>query len=155
MFSRIIIVVVLLCNLSCGENESQSQVKTADAHVTQALSLHVSGQTEESISELRKAIELDPAHTQAHRLLAHSLRTMGDDSEESISLFRKAIELDPGHARTYFDLAFTLRTNIGQNSKNVTNEIVAALRKAIELDPNLDDAKQMLERMTTESAPAK
>ena len=67
--------------------------------------LNQKGQYEEAIPILRKAIELDPKHANAHNNLGWALNGKGQ-YDEAIPILRKTIELDPKHAYAHSNLGW-------------------------------------------------
>ena len=66
-----------------------------------------SGQPEKALSTIEKAVELDPASGQVHRVLGN-VQSELDQVEEAIGSYRTAIRLDPGDAWALNNLGLML-----------------------------------------------
>ena len=84
------------------------------------------GDADRAVSELRRAIECDPAMVQAHRYLGNLLVNAGD-SDGAIASLRRAVDLDPDHAETWNNLGTAL------HYANRLADAEAAYRRALSL----------------------
>ena len=89
--------------ISAGELDSAIPAK-AKKEFQRASELAASGQTEEAIIHLRKAIEMYPQYLMAHNDLGAQLLSL-EKLDEAAAEFRRAIEIDPK--------AFNPRLNLG------------------------------------------
>ncbi len=96
---------------------------------------------EEAKKVYEKILSLDPKDDIAHDSLANILHKLGED-EEAIMHHRQAIDLDPEYAPHYFNYANTLY-DLGRNA-----EALQQYQKAYEIDPSLEEAKNMIEKLS-------
>jgi tetratricopeptide (TPR) repeat protein len=92
---------------------------------------------DKGIECLRKAIEFDPKHADAHHNLGAALASQGK-LDEAIAVFRKAVELDPKKAILHYHFGKAL------SRQGKWDAAVAAYRKAIERDLKHTDAHYAL-----------
>ena len=90
---------------------------------------------------LEQLLAEDDTHDMAHAMLANVLHHLGED-EAAREHHEKAITLDPEYAAHYFNYANTLYDR-GENEAALVQ-----YQKAYALDPDLDDAKQMIEKLS-------
>lgn len=95
------------------------------------------GRHDESIENIRRALELDSTSAQIHNNLAAALRARGD-YEDAIVYYRRAIELDPEYARAHENLGSML-LEIGN-----ADEAAHCFRRALQLAPELVSARENL-----------
>lgn len=114
--------------------------------------LHDQGKPQEAITYYRKAIERDPVLIHPYRELGIALKELNrrpndaasyyawglslsaQQRQEAIAHYRKAIALNPSFARAYHSLGTAL-IYTENGSTNLSDEVIAALRKAVELVP--------------------
>jgi serine/threonine-protein kinase len=97
------------------------------------LALRASGEREEALAVLRRAVQLDPAHAAHHADLGAALEE-SDDLSEAIAAYRKAIEIRPGVASIHRRLGVALQKD--GDAEGAT----AAWGTAIQLEPDWADA---------------
>ncbi len=100
-----------------------------------------SDQLESAKERLQKLIESEPNNDMAHALLANILHKL-DNNDEALSHHKRSIEIDDSYANHYFNYANTLY-DMGRN-----DEALNAYRRAYELDNSLDDAKEMIKKLS-------
>ena len=84
---------------------------------------------EEGLTELRKAVALDPADALAHKALA-----AWSDGEEAKAAYRAAVRLDPNDVYTRIELGTMLL------NENDANGAFAEFRAAVRIDPKNEKA---------------
>jgi TolB-like protein/DNA-binding winged helix-turn-helix (wHTH) protein/Tfp pilus assembly protein PilF len=113
-----------------GEKEFRRAIEQnpgyATAHHWYAWHLALLGKNDEAISEMKKALSLDPLSLIINADLAELL-LIAHHTEESIEQSRKTIELDPNFAMAHNQLAQ------GFLQKRMYREAIGELQKAIEL----------------------
>jgi tetratricopeptide (TPR) repeat protein len=67
------------------------------------------GQVDESLAHLQKALEIDPNYKAAHFNLANTLLQMGR-IEEAVSHLQRVLAIDPGDAEALKNMAWVLAT---------------------------------------------
>ncbi|MGV8840481.1 MAG: tetratricopeptide repeat protein [Bauldia sp.] len=97
--------------------------------------------TDEALRALDTAIGIDPDYTSAYYLRGF-IRWAGDEDAAALADFTRLTELSPLTAR-YQEALGTVHYRMGN-----TAEAIRALSSAILLDPNLGDARFMLEELT-------
>ena len=82
-----------------------------------------------SVSDIRKAISLEPSNAEYRELLARSLALSGASLDEAISDYRTAVQLDPYESRYWLDLAgaYQVAGRIDEQEHSV--------EQAVEADP--------------------
>ncbi len=93
-----------------------------------------------ALTDLTRAVALDPALYQAHYLRGNALMN-SDDGDGAIAEYREAIKLKPKQPRTYFQLALALR------SKHDESEEESVLRSLLDIDPQYAMAHSELGRI--------
>src|ERR1700733_10499523 len=91
------------------------------------LAAHVAATPE--LSNLNKAIRLEPSNAEYRELLGRTLALSGASLDEAISDYRIAIDLDPYEARYWLDLAGAYQV------AGRVNEEGESVEHAVELDP--------------------
>jgi len=89
--------------------------------------LQTQGKLEAAVAAYRKAIQIDPNHSNVHNNLGFILAEQGN-LEEAITEFQTAIQLDPNYAKAYHGLGEILRV------QGKLDEAITAYQKAIQLD---------------------
>lgn len=89
---------------SCRRAIELSDHLAPPVHITLGIIHRDTGKYEEAIKEFQKAIQLDPANSDAHRELALVYENLGK-SEEAEKAYKKAIELKPDYWAGYNHLA--------------------------------------------------
>jgi ribosomal protein S12 methylthiotransferase accessory factor len=94
----------------------------------------------QAIEKLEAAESHDPERTDVHNLMGFCHFKLGDH-EKAIECFRKVLKLNPASAIDY--------ANIASNYRDMGNaqEAVRYYRLALELDPDIDFARESLERL--------
>jgi tetratricopeptide (TPR) repeat protein len=98
------------------------------------------GLPHEAAEMYRKSLELNPGSATAHYNLAASLAGSGE-LPEAEAHFKSSIEIEPT-SRAYTALGMV------QSQQGRRDDSLASLRKAIELDPDNQQARQLLEQTT-------
>ena len=98
-----------------------------------AVALHESGDTEQALASLRRAVALDPQCAEAQYNLGVMLREAGA-LEEAIEAYRSALELEPGLADTYNNLGGALCEQ-GEVAQGID-----AYKKALAIAPEFREA---------------
>jgi tetratricopeptide (TPR) repeat protein len=88
----------------------------------------------------RRALELNPAHADAHVNLGRLLQEAGA-AQAAVEQYRAALETDGRHATAAFNLGLALE-DLGRRS-----EAIAAYQRAITADPEFADAHYNLSRL--------
>ncbi|UCF94440.1 MAG: fused MFS/spermidine synthase [Desulfobacterales bacterium] len=124
-------------------------------HVLRGIIHALDGQIREAIQDYGKAFETNPHDKSAKYLLVQSLErfyvTKGDelqlegDLQNAISSYRKALEVKPDSTNALYNLAFAYIR------KGMPDEARQALSEALELNPNMENARRLLERLATPS----
>ncbi|HEY71936.1 MAG: hypothetical protein B6I35_05605 [Anaerolineaceae bacterium 4572_32.2] len=112
-------------------------IPSAKDHMDQGMEYIEQGQYEKAIAELKKAIELEPDNSDAHRNLGTVYGEL-NQWEEAAAAYEQAIELDPDFGEAYGDLvgAYFYLERIP--------EAIEAGEKAIELAPDYATAHNNL-----------
>jgi tetratricopeptide (TPR) repeat protein len=97
------------------------------------------GRDEEAIRDFERALQLDPAHVEAHRQCAGCLLIMGRPNR-ALEHAEAALRLAPGEAETHYFLGEAYI------SLNRFEEAVASLKRAVELDPTQEQYASALSR---------
>jgi len=97
------------------------------------LSLQIDRQFEDSLENLKKAVDLDPNLVDAHIQLGRTYAMIGE-LKEGESAFRKAVEIDPASVDGYFYLGNMCLINGSIDEAQMNYE------KALTLDPSLKKA---------------
>jgi tetratricopeptide (TPR) repeat protein len=106
--------------------------------------LEMLGRTEESISVLRAATQVDPQRTtpevlaRAHLNLGAALGRQGD-FEAAIIEYEHAVRLHPGYEKAHYSLGWLLAR------EGRLNEAVEHYRRVLQIDPNHQAARQALD----------
>lgn len=98
----------------------------------------------EAQEHLENLLKLDDSNDMAHAMLANVLHKLGK-SDEALEQHLKAIKIDLEYAPHYFNCANTLY-DLKRNE-----EALAQYKKAYELDPSLDDAKEMIGKLSEQT----
>ncbi len=140
----IVIIVALLTGCGGGGGEEEPPAPTsapptsapaatptlsAGDHVALGMKYYDQGELDQAVSELKKAIELDPNDAEAHRNLGTAYGEQGK-WEESVVAYEQAIEIAPDYGEAYGDVAAAY-FYIGKLA-----EATAAGEKGIELAPD-------------------
>lgn len=91
-----------------------------------------------SISEFKKALELDPDSIQLRIEFAHTLVRSGEVSE-AVSMVEKAIEKDPDSVAAHYFLG-QLYSNYHGGQTKLSEKAIVELNRVIELDPDHAEA---------------
>lgn len=104
----------------------ESLAVTSGAYLRRGSKALVNGDFDRAIEQLRKAIEVDPGNTGAHRNLAHALRQSGD-ALGALEALKQAEEENPEDVWILFDLGNAYLAN------GLAERAVETLQKAVEL----------------------
>jgi len=99
------------------------------------------GKIDEAISELKKAIAMNPRYADAYHNLGNTYQQIGN-FKEAIANYEKAVEFNPGLWQTYYNLC-AVYYQLGRYNLAYRN-----IKKAIKLNPNdknLREIKSLLE----------
>lgn len=116
-----------------GSSESQRDEKAASRHLAASRAADASGQREQSIGELRRAVAADPMSTGIMFDLAYRLDLLGEE-EEALSLYERATERAPAPVNALINLAILYedREDYGRAER--------CLRQVLETHPNHERA---------------
>ncbi len=117
-----------------------------ETHCNLALNLAADREWEESLKHYRRALDLRPWHETARIGLAYVLSNIGQ-LEEAAVLCRDTAELWPRSADVRFCLAAVLRRQYR------ADEALAQLRVCLQLDPSHENARRLLQEMSSTSSP--
>ena len=113
----------------------------ADAHLELGNALAaVPGRLEQALASYRRAIELKPEGAEAYSNLGTELVRLPGRTREAIGYFERAVALRPGFAEGRYNLGVAYF--LSGNAAGAVRELEAALR----LNPNLPNARRVLER---------
>ncbi len=101
----------------------------ADRHFDNGLSKDIKGRLDEAISEMEKAIGVDPGFAEAYNKLGDFYMKKGWITKAA-GMFEKSIELKPETENSYFDLGCALAL-LGRYSEALNH-----LERALSIDPN-------------------
>lgn len=96
----------------------------------------------DAVTEYKAAIGLKPEVAVTHFFLANALSQMPGHVPEAITEYQRAIELDPSNVEAHYNLATVLAKIPGRSQ-----EAIAHLEFVLRLRPDLNSAKQLLERL--------
>jgi len=96
----------------------------------------------DAIAEYKTAIRLQPGVAVTHFDLANTLSQRPEHLPEAIAEYRNAIELDPAFLEAHYNLAIALTKLPGRS-----REAIPELEQVLRLRPDLDNAKQLLDRL--------
>jgi tetratricopeptide (TPR) repeat protein len=160
------------------EEESRKR-RTAEArrHNNAGVMAYHNGQYEKALELFRKAVEIEPAMTEAYNNLGLAY-TETNDAKRATEAFRKAIEIEPELAAAYNNLGYVFyrlgsydeaiemyNEAIGRSANNssaYTNlgnayykmkrieDAIGAWKRALEIDPANEKAKRNLKRFHAE-----
>lgn len=112
-----------------ADKASATGPKLAQTHYTRALVRRATGSHEEAITELRRALEIDPSYYEAQRNLAVTYEELGR-TKEAEAAYQTAVRMKPSFWPTYANLgAFYY-------SHGKMAQAEEALRTAVQLAPN-------------------
>ena len=94
----------------------------------------ISGESEQAMNQLQRALDLDPAHVQA-RMLVSLVYLKKNKADDAITEVRKVLATDPQNAAAHSILGSAFF------AKGMSAEGIAELNRALELDPQLVDAR--------------
>lgn len=112
---------------------SSVSAKTAEEYYQSGNTSFDQGNLSQAISDLTKAIEIDPKLAKAYNNRGFAYATQGN-LPQAISDFTKVIEINPQDAGAYYNRGYVYgkQSNFGQ--------AISDFSKAIEIDPNLAKA---------------
>ncbi|RJP42496.1 MAG: tetratricopeptide repeat protein [Phycisphaerales bacterium] len=119
------------------------QGEHADLHYQCGVILDRLGRSRESLSQTRRAVELDPTHTRALIELAHACQR-ANRPEEALKWLHQITGLGREYADVYYLLGNAHR-QLGSIEKAAT-----AYRKALRLNRHYEDARRALESLPQE-----
>ncbi|MDJ0955857.1 MAG: tetratricopeptide repeat protein [Arenicellales bacterium] len=127
--------------VKAAARDAHLQINTsADDWYDLGIDLEMIGDYKEAKTVYRKAIEQDPAHTDACVNLGRLLHISGE-TEEALSLFNKALEINPQHATAWFNLG------VVQEGRDATDQAITAYERVLSLDDSFPDAHYNLARL--------
>ena len=97
-------------------------------------SLAAENRLDEAVTQYRKALDSNPAYTNAHNNLGAALARQGK-FDEAVVQFRKALELNPGGAVAEANLGHALL------AQNKFAEAMPHLERALQISPDLVEAR--------------
>lgn len=83
---------------------SRGDEKAAQSHLIAAINAETSGDREYVLSELRKAVNADPANAEAMFKLAYHLDLVGEE-DEAVAMYERCVEMAPAHLNALMNLA--------------------------------------------------
>lgn len=110
-------------------NPSYRDSYIKDTHVNLGIALFQSGQVEEGVAELRRAVAIDPGFAQAHNNLGNALMQTGHVAA-AIPEFQAALKIDSNYANAHANLASAL-SRMGQPAA-----ACAQFQHALQIEPN-------------------
>ena len=116
-----------------SKGESSVYAKTAEEYLQSGNTSFDQGNLSQAISNLTKAIEINPKLAKAYNNRGVAYATQGN-LPQAISDFTKVIEINPQDAEAYYSRGF-----IYGKQSNFT-QAISDFSKAIEIDPNLAKA---------------
>lgn len=125
------VVVLLPSRVQGGSNEALQRNNLGASLLEQ-------GKAAEAITELRKAVELDPDYAAAHLNLAFAYDSQGR-IEEAIGHYQTVIELEPGNLFAHNNLG------VLYDKQGRYEEAIAAFEQVLQIDPSNATARQNLE----------
>jgi len=102
----------------------------ADLHLFLGMSLLRLRDPQAAIRAIKKAIDINPNHVEAHTLLGYVELEIRGDADAAIREYRKVIELKASSAEAHSNLAVALK------KRGDLDEAIVSLNKAIELKPD-------------------
>jgi tetratricopeptide (TPR) repeat protein len=153
--------------------------RTAEArrHNNAGVMAYHNGQYEKALEMFRKAVEIEPAMTEAYNNLGLAYTEM-NDVKRATEAFRKAIEIEPELAAAYNNLGYVFyrlgsydeaiemyNEAIGRSANNASaytnlgnayykmkriEDAIGAWKRALEIDPANEKAKRNLKRFHAE-----
>jgi tetratricopeptide (TPR) repeat protein len=115
---------------SAFEDLLKQYPKAADLHLFLGMSLLRLRDPQGATRAIKKAIEVDPNHMEAHTLLGWVELEIRGDADAAVREYRKVIELRTDSADAYRNLAVALK------KRGELDEALASLNKALELKPD-------------------
>jgi tetratricopeptide (TPR) repeat protein len=106
----------------------------ADLHLFLGLSLLRLRDPQAAILAIKRAIGINPNHSEAHTLLGYVELEVRGDVDAAIKEYQKVIELRPNVPQAYSNLA------VAQKKKGQLDAAIATLNKALEIKPDYADA---------------
>ena len=83
---------------------SRGDEKAAQSHLIAAINAETTGDREYVLSELRKAVNADPANVEAMFKLAYHLDLLGEE-DEAVAMYERCIEMAPAHLNALINLS--------------------------------------------------
>ena len=131
---RISLLLLLLFSLTTAICYGQ----TAKEYFDKGIAYLNKGMFDQAITELKKALEIDPNLAEAYTTLGAAYAGKGM-LDKAIAEFKKAIEINPNYAMAHNDLGIAYLDKGG-----MLNEAITEFQKAIEIDPNYAEAHNNL-----------
>jgi tetratricopeptide (TPR) repeat protein len=120
--------------------DPQSPPESALEHYYQGVFYGKQGKYVEAITELEKAIELQPAYADAYNALG-VVYHLQKEYQEAIEQYLLAVEADPRHVKAHTNLAMVY------NEQKEYRKAVRQLEKALEIDPNYEPARNLIDEV--------
>jgi protein O-GlcNAc transferase len=125
------------------EYETASRLNPKDAEYSYKCGVALSKvRPQDAVTQLRRAIELDPKSAEAHRSLGMLLRRTGDPEGSALE-FQKAQELSM-EAEKRLDVHVRRDTALQYLRKNNASAAINELRQALAIDPDAPDVDFLL-----------
>jgi tetratricopeptide (TPR) repeat protein len=112
-----------------GPSNTASPSQSADALVTQGLSLHSAGKVDEAVTMYEQALKQDPKNKFALFNLGQIAHTKGQ-YDSAIARYKAALETDPKFSNALYNLG------LAYAAKGDKTNAIATLRTAAEVTPN-------------------
>ena len=129
---ELVAAVQPLLERAAAKAKEREHEKTAEDWFALALNLEISSPSE-ARDAYRRAVELEPGHTDAHVNLGRLLQEAGE-REAAEAHYRQALDADPAHPVAWFNLGLLLE------SMDRLDLAASALERTIENDPRAADA---------------
>jgi Tfp pilus assembly protein PilF/4-amino-4-deoxy-L-arabinose transferase-like glycosyltransferase len=123
------LAVAVLCNWPTLPVDSMRAVTRLNLGIEQL----EAGRTDRAITELERAVALDPGYALAHFTLGNALKVRGD-LEGAIESYRAAVAIEPDHAQAWNNLGTTLA------ARGRLAQAIEAFAHASSADPSLPAA---------------
>lgn len=92
-------------------------------------------------------IKQEPAHKQAHAMLATALHAMGSEhAMDALSAYNEAIKYNTDNAVLHANFGLLLHSEFATQGQVNTDDIVRLADRALQLDPSIEDAARLVNK---------